>query len=1204
MAMPLKLLLVGEQKFGEGPLIEGLRSGNFEPTVTRVQTKTALRRALEIGPWDAVICDFDFDTLKGPDTFSVYREFDLDLPFIFVTDVVDFEAATEFMATGAHDFIHRDKLARLVPALTRELRAAKRKSAAMSDRPGQNSKSLQGGGNLTAAEKNLPHQLFDAIRNVPVAIALFDSEDRLVWWNDHYDALLVRTAKLVAGETFEEILRSVFKQKGSIPAAKGREEEWVRGRLDHRRNRTGPIEIQIGSKWIDIEEHETPDGGTILLAHDSTKRKDAEYALWESEARLRGILDNSPSSILLKNADGTYETVNAAFEKSFGLAPGEAIGRRAADLFSKPLAEHISELDRRALGGELVSDILVRSPEDNPDGETRIQLSNRFPIRGIDGRVSAIGVVNSDISEHKRAEAEIRKAYDELEQRVAGRTSELRGEIVERKRVEAELRKSEAWLRAIIDNSPTAISLKDREGRFIAVNKQWEQRFGGSIEYWEGKTVFDNFPEKLASDLAEFDRNVMESMTPVEFEAEWADQNGLPGTDLIVKFPIIGEDGTATGVGSVATNITERKRAEKALRWSERDLRGILDNMIDTFFRTDREGRIMMISPSVIDLLGVTPEKALGRQISEFFADSDATDTLANILEKNEDDLVDVELCFRNAGGENVWVLATARRYFDENGDIAGIEGVAHDITKRKESELTLRKLSAAVEQSPASLVITDTDGRAEYANPRFYKTTGFSPTEVIGAVSDFLTADKAEPEKVEKIWQQIRSGHEWRGEHRSQKKNGEHYWSALAISPITNSTGEVTNFLCIATDTTEKRLLDGQLRQAQKLEAVGTLAGGIAHDFNNILTGVMGHCFIAVEKLDAENEVQFNLEQIKMGSERAKNLVAQLLAFSRRREADLRPISLQAVVNEAVNLINASIPATITINWQIATDAGTVMVDPTQVHQVLLNLCNNSADAIGDTHGAIDVSVEKIVTETPIAAAGLNLLPGTYARLRITDTGCGMDNYTRDRAFDPFFTTKPVGSGTGLGLAAVHGIVEEHGGGIQLESKIDKGTTISIYLPSAVEGEIQNPKVVRSGFGGTERVLLVDDERMVLQSIGPYLEHFGYEVEALTSGLAALAVFTSMPNHFDIVVTDQIMPGLTGDALAHKLREIRPEIPIILCTGYRPPGTDKTLADLGIDEIVRKPVEPSELAHIIRQTIDARKKPSKKNEVRIDTTR
>jgi len=1189
MATPIKLLFVGEREFCEGPLIDRLRGGGFDTTPKCVGTKTALRRALKKGPWDAVICDFDFASLSGPDAFSLFRQFDLDLPFIFITDVVDFEAATEFMAAGAHDFVERNNLARLVPALTRDLRAARRNLGDGEDKVG-----------FSILDKSNRRQLFDAIQTVPIAVALFDAKDRLVFWNEYYDSLLIKTGKLVAGKTFEDILRSIL-QNGGLPDAMGREEDWIRQRLIHRRNRTGPIEIQVWDNWVGVDEHETHDGGTILFAQDISIRKDAEYALRQSEARLRGVLDNSPSAILLKAIDGTYESVNAAFEQSFGLAPGEAIGRNAADLFAKPLAEHIAELDRRALNGESVSDILVRSPEDDPDGEGRTHLSNRFPILGVDGQVCAIGVINTDISEHKQAEAEIRKAYDELEHRVADRTRELSDEIAERKRAEqahkeseVELRKNEAWLRAIIDNSPSAISLKDKDGRFIVVNKQWERQYGALIKNWRGKTVFDIFPEEYASKLSEYDRHVVENMAPVEFESDRIDWDGLPGTDLTVKFPIIGSDGTVTGVGSVGTNISERKRAEKALRWSERDLRGILDNMIDTFFRTDRDGRIIMISPSVISLLGVTPEELLGRRISEFFADPGAAGGLTDILEKNEDELVRVELRFRDTHGKSIWALTTARRYFDEAGDVAGIEGVAHDITERKEGELALRKLSVAVEQSPASLLITDADGRVEYANLRFLKLTGCDFAEVIRTVPDFLTPDDADPDGAEEIWQRINSGQEWRGELNRRKKNGDSYWASLAISPITNSAGEITNFLCVITDTTEKRLLDEQLRQAQKLEAVGTLAGGIAHDFNNILTGVMGHCYIAVEKLDGQHEIQFNLEQIKVASERARDLVSQLLAFSRRREADMRPVSLHSIVDEAVNLVHASIPESITINWNVSDDAGTVMVDPTQVHQVLLNLCANSADAIGDTHGTIDVSVEKLVAKRSIAAAGLNLPPGNYARLRISDNGCGMDVYTRDRAFDPFFTTKPVGSGTGLGLAAVHGIVVEHGGGIQLTSTAGKGTTISIYLPSTSDGEFPADKVERNGFGGTERILLVDDERMVLQSVGPYLEHFGYEVEALTSGLAALAVFTSMPDHFDIVVTDQIMPGITGDALAHKLREIRPEIPIILCTGYRPPGTDKTLANLGIDEIVRKPVEPSELAHIIRQAIDARKKPLK----------
>jgi CheY-like chemotaxis protein len=265
------------------------------------------------------------------------------------------------------------------------------------------------------------------------------------------------------------------------------------------------------------------------------------------------------------------------------------------------------------------------------------------------------------------------------------------------------------------------------------------------------------------------------------------------------------------------------------------------------------------------------------------------------------------------------------------------------------------------------------------------------------------------------------------------------------------------------------------------------------------------------------------------------------------------------------------------------------VLADPTQIHQVLLNLCSNAADAIGEAAGTIDVSVEDVVTAEPIAVAGYDLAPGRYARLSVTDSGCGMDAYTLTRAFDPFFTTKPVGSGTGLGLAAVHGIVQDHGGGIEVETAPGKGTRFGIYLPYARAGMTKDVKKVRTEFSGTERILLVDDERMVLQSIGTYLEHFGYKVEALTSPAAALAIFQSMADQFDIVVTDQVMPNMTGDVLARKLRELRPDIPIILCTGYAPPASAQARKSVGIDEVVRKPIEPSELGNIIRRILDAK---------------
>lgn len=384
-----------------------------------------------------------------------------------------------------------------------------------------------------------------------------------------------------------------------------------------------------------------------------------------------------------------------------------------------------------------------------------------------------------------------------------------------------------------------------------------------------------------------------------------------------------------------------------------------------------------------------------------------------------------------------------------------------------------------------------------------------------------------------------------------------------------------------------ERKEVEAQFRHAQKMEATGVLAGGIAHDFNNILTGILGHCYLASEEIPEGNEALFDLEQIEKAGNRAKSLVQQLLTFSHRREAIREPVEFKHVVEEVLTLISASTPATIDIRTEISDNSSLVEADSTQIHQVLMNLFSNAVDAIGDSPGTIKVELKEFDCISDVALLQSNLPGGRYMKMSVSDDGHGMSRNVIECIFDPFFTTKEVGKGTGLGLAAVHGIVEDHGGAIDVRSGPGKGSTFSIFLPrlSGKKKSSVSPKETMPV--GDERILVVDDERFIIQMISRLLRRLGYHVDATTNSQTALKIFRSKPKDFDLVITDQIMPNLTGDALAQELTEIRPGIPIILYTGYSHSLTPETAAILGIREIVKKPVEPNNLAKTVRRILD-----------------
>ena len=398
---------------------------------------------------------------------------------------------------------------------------------------------------------------------------------------------------------------------------------------------------------------------------------------------------------------------------------------------------------------------------------------------------------------------------------------------------------------------------------------------------------------------------------------------------------------------------------------------------------------------------------------------------------------------------------------------------------------------------------------------------------------------------------------------------------------------------LQIATDITRVKELEkeslriqAQLQQTQKMEAIGTLAGGIAHDFNNILSAVIGYTEIALTDIDRNSLIERNLQQVLKAGHRARDLVKQILTFSRQTDRELKPVHLESILQETHRLLRASLPSTISISQEIHSKAA-AMADPTQIHQVVMNLCTNAAHAMRESGGVLRLSLDDILIDEPMVASHAGLVPGPYMRLTIEDTGHGMTPKLLNRIFDPFFTTKDRGEGTGMGLAVVLGIVKSHGGIITVESEVGRGSTFEILLPAIlceIDGEDAGSPVLPTGF---ESILFVDDEVALVDLGAQILTRLGYQVTTRTSSIEALELFIQEPNRFDLVISDTTMPNLTGDHLAQKILGIRPDLPVVLCTGYSERMSRERAADIGIASFVLKPIVMSELASTVRQVLD-----------------
>ena len=505
----------------------------------------------------------------------------------------------------------------------------------------------------------------------------------------------------------------------------------------------------------------------------------------------------------------------------------------------------------------------------------------------------------------------------------------------------------------------------------------------------------------------------------------------------------------------------------------------------------------------------------------------------------------------------------------------------------KKESQHNEIILQSLFNSSPDAIVISDLSQKTRFVNPMFTRIFGYSKEELVGKQIPYIPdwdKEKTESERNDLVMERPVAERE----SRRLTKDGRSVDVSMTRFVCKDSKGEPTDILTIIRDITEKREIEKQLIQAHKMEAIGTLAGGIAHDFNNLLFIISGYAEMSMGELSEVNRVYGNMVEVRKAANRAKDLVKQILTFSRMEEQEKRPMLIQPVIKEALALLRASIPTTIEIRKVIDEDYKGVSADPTQIHQVIMNLCTNAYHAMRENGGVLEVVLRGITIDIGDRVGHLNLSPGRYVMLKVSDTGKGIGESVIDRIFEPYFTTKTKGEGTGMGLAMVHGIVKNLGGDVRVSSKPEMGATFYVYLPevdvNSVDTEITFRDILPQG---NERILLVDDEEQIVEMLKKMLENLRYRLTVTTSSVEALELFRSEPDVFDLVITDQTMPKITGTELIKEFRGIRPDIPVILCTGYSEMVTEEKLKAMGIKEYIMKPVQRSEIASTVRRLMD-----------------
>jgi len=631
--------------------------------------------------------------------------------------------------------------------------------------------------------------------------------------------------------------------------------------------------------------------------------------------------------------------------------------------------------------------------------------------------------------------------------------------------------------------------------------------------------------------------------------------------------------------------------SSRDLRNNERFLDNIVEHIPNMIFVKDAQTlSFVRFNKAGEQLLGYPREELLGKSDHDFFPKKEAdffVEKDRQVLDSKE--LLDIpEETVRTRSNE-VRILHTKKLpILDESGTPQYLLGISEDITERRQAEESIRKLSQAIEQSPVSIVITDTEGSIEFVNAKFSQITGYTYAEAMGQNPRILKSGETPAEEYSQMWQTISSGGVWQGEFHNRKKSGELFWEQATIAPVRSVDNVITHYVAVKEDITEQKRLEDRMRQGQKLEAVGQLAGGVAHDFNNMLGVIIGHAELALRSASEDVFLRRNLEAILTAASRSADVTRQLLAFARKQAIAPKVLDLNETVEGMLKLLRRLIGEDIDLVWLPGPKIHPVKMDPSQVDQIMANLCVNARDAIAGV-GKITIETHNVVLDEVYCAEREGLYAGEYVMLAVSDDGDGMDQWTMEKIFEPFFTTKGLGQGTGLGLATVYGIVRQNNGCINVDSELRRGSSFKIYLPREVvkNGETGKEGAVAAPRGGNETVLLVEDEAAVLEMARLMLKGLGYVVLSASTPGEAIRIARDVRGEIDLLITDVVMPGMKGQELAERLIEMCPEQKVLFMSGY----TSRVVAEqVVLDESVKfiqKPFSTQELAVKVREVLD-----------------
>jgi two-component system, cell cycle sensor histidine kinase and response regulator CckA len=883
----------------------------------------------------------------------------------------------------------------------------------------------------------------------------------------------------------------------------------------------------------------------------------------DAQQRLEFLGDNLPDSYVYHYSEGEggaprFHYVSAGVERIHGVTAEQVL--RDAHCLSEQVepgdrdSSISKEVESARTLTDLFSDIAIR----RPDGKVRrLQIRSR-PRRGPDGKIEWFGLT-SDVTKLRQAELEAEAGRDRL--------------------------------KLFIEHAPGAVAMFDLEMRYLAVSPRWLVDFRVGAVDLVGRCHYDVFPE-LPSAIKAIHRRAMlgEVIRGGEDRFERADGSVQWLTWEVHPWRVDAD--TIGGIIIFSEDVTERRRTSEALRESEAEFRAMFEVASIGMAQADpNTGQFLRVNRKMCEISGYSEAELRSMGVSALTHPDDREgdwrcfqDVVAGKAPSYQR-----EKRYVRKDGAITWVNVNMTVFRGADGKPIRTVATIEDITGRRQAEEERLRLAAAMEQAAESICITDTKARILYVNPAFERTTGFSRQEVLGETPGILKSGKQDAKFYQEMWAVLASGKVWRGHFINKRKDGALFEEEAAISPVRDQAGVVTNYVAIKLDVTREMALEQQVRQVQKLEAIGQLAGGVAHDFNNILAVILMQTEQALEESEGTPAVA-SLAEIKKAAERASSLTRQLLLFSRRQVMQATVLDVNEVVTNLAKMLQRILGEDVQLRIELHGRPLWIRADAGMIDQVLMNLSVNARDAMPNG-GRLTVTTGEEVFHREVPERSPRALAGSYCRLVISDDGCGIAPDALPKIFEPFFTTKEPGKGTGLGLATVYGIVEQHKGWIEVSTQVGRGTEFRIFLPTIPADSPRVEVAPRTRpRGGNETILLVEDDPEVRKITQTILVRYGYHVLSAGNGPEAMSALEGAGRRIDLLLTDMVLPeGMHGLDVASAIRGAVPSVKIIFISGYSPELAGRALDLRPGEAFLQKPFELDGLLTLVRRCLDTR---------------